>query len=170
MAAGTASRNWKGAGGGAALIAEHPELAKAGPEIETRVERMIRDWQGEVLDMVRSEAGQKRTTARYLAFGVNALAVMLMIIVFTSTAGLTGVEVGIAGGSAVLAQRLLEAIFGDQAVRELAAKARKALLAKVATLFEGELGRYEAVLDGVQLSPEAVRDLAGAAHHVEENR
>lgn len=170
VAAGTASRNWKGAGGGAALIAEHPELAKAGPEIESRVERMIRDWQGEVLEMVRNEAGQKRTTARYLAFGVNALAVMLMLIVFTSTAGLTGVEVGIAGGSAVLAQRLLEAIFGDQAVRELAARARKALLTKVDTLFQEELSRYQAVLDGVELSPVAVRDLAAAAQQVEESR
>jgi len=32
-------------------------------------------------------------------------------------------EIGIAGGTAVLAQRVLEAIFGDQAVREMAATA-----------------------------------------------
>ena len=43
-------------------------------------------------------------------------------------AGLTGAEVGIAGGTALLAQRVLEAIFGDQAVREMAAKARERLL------------------------------------------
>lgn len=167
VAAAAAARSWKGAGGGAALVADHPELAKASPGIEARVERMIRDWQGEVLDLVRNEAGQKRATARYLAFGVNALAVMLMLVVFASTAGLTGVEVGIAGGSAVLAQRLLEAIFGDQAVRELAAKARKALLAKVSALYDEELARYETVLDEVQLSQEAVRDLSEAAHQVE---
>lgn len=170
VAASTASRGWKGTDGGAALVAEHADLAKASPGIEERVERTIRDWQGEVLEMVRAEAGQKRTTARYLAFGVNALAVMLMLIVFTSTAGLTGVEVGIAGGSAVLAQRLLEAIFGDQAVRELAARARKALLAKVSELYDAELARYEAVLDEVQLSAEAVTELSAAAEQVEEAR
>ncbi len=170
VAASTASRSWKGTDGGAALVLEHGELAKASPGIEERVERTIRDWQGEVLEMVRAEAGTKRTTARYLAFGVNALAVMLMLIVFTSTAGLTGVEVGIAGGSAVLAQRLLEAIFGDQAVRELAARARKALLAKVADLYDAELARYEAVLDEVQLSAEAVTELSSAAQQVEETR
>jgi hypothetical protein len=170
VAAGTASRNWKGAPGGAALVAQHPELAKASPDLPERVERMIRDWQGEVLNMVREEAGQKRTTARYLAFGVNALAVMLMLIVFGATGGLTGAEVGIAGGSAVLAQRLLEAIFGDQAVRELAARARKSLLARVSQLYDEELGRYETVLDEVHLSPEAVRDVAGAAAAVEESR
>ena len=43
-----------------------------------------------------------------------------MVVVFASTAGLTGAEVGIAGGSAVLGQKLLEAVFGDQAVRRLA--------------------------------------------------
>ncbi|HLS46867.1 MAG TPA: ABC transporter, partial [Ornithinicoccus sp.] len=170
VAAGTASRSWKGAPGGAALVEQHPALAKASPDFPQRVERMIRDWQGEVLNMVREEAGQKRTTARYLAFGVNALAVMLMLIVFGATGGLTGAEVGIAGGSAVLAQRLLEAIFGDQAVRELAAKARKSLLTKVSHLYDEELGRYETVLDDVQLSPEAVRDVSGAAKAVEESR
>ncbi|USQ75488.1 dynamin family protein [Ornithinimicrobium cryptoxanthini] len=170
VAAGAATRRWKGTDGGPDLIQKHPELAKASPDFDSRVERTIRDWQGEVLTMVRDEAGQKRTTARYLAFGVNALAVMLMLIVFTSTAGLTGAEVGIAGGSAVLAQRLLEAIFGDQAVRELAARARKALLAKVAELYDEELGRYETVLDDVELAPQAVKDLSGAAQQVEENR
>ena len=170
VAAATATRTWKGAGGGADLVAEHPELAKASPDIEPRVERMIRDWQGEVLDLVRNEAGQKRTTARYLAFGVNALAVMLMLVVFASTAGLTGVEVGIAGGSAVLAQRLLEAIFGDQAVRELATKARRSLLSKVTELYDQERTRYETVLDEVELAPAGIRDLRTAAQQVEENR
>ncbi|WP_407669903.1 dynamin family protein [Ornithinimicrobium ciconiae] len=170
LAAASAARTWKGSGGGAALVVDHPELAKAGPDIESRVERMIRDWQGEVLDLVRTEAGQKRTTARYLAFGVNALAVMLMLVVFASTAGLTGVEVGIAGGSAVLAQRLLEAIFGDQAVRELAAKARRSLLARVSELYDEERARYEAVLDEVELAPAGVRDLTAAAQQVEESR
>ncbi|WP_337189793.1 dynamin family protein [Ornithinimicrobium cavernae] len=170
VAAGTVTRTWKGADGGAALVAAHPELARASQDLEGRVERTIRDWQGEVLEMVRTEAGRKRTTARYLAFGVNALAVMLMLIVFTSTAGLTGVEVGIAGGSAVLAQRLLEAIFGDQAVRELAARARKSLLAKVSELYDAELARYETVLDEVHLSPEAVSELTAAAGQVEASR
>lgn len=170
VAASTASRSWKGTDGGAELVGQHPDLARATSGIEDRVERTIRDWQGEVLEMVRSEAGQKRATARYLAFGVNALAVMLMLIVFTSTAGLTGVEVGIAGGSAVLAQRLLEAIFGDQAVRELAARARKALLTQVSALYDEELARYEAVLDEVQLSAEAVTELSAAAEQVEEAR
>ena len=42
---------------------------------------------------------------------------MLMIVVFAHTAGLAGAEVGVAGGASALGQKLLEAVFGDQAVR-----------------------------------------------------
>ena len=40
----------------------------------------------------------------------------LMMVVFSATGGVTGVEVGVAGGTAVLAQRVLEAVFGEDAV------------------------------------------------------
>ena len=80
----------------------------------------MRDWQQGVLDLVRTEGADKRATARFLAYGVNGLGVALMVVVFASTAGITGAEVGIAGGSAVVGQKLLEAVFGDQAVRRLA--------------------------------------------------
>lgn len=46
-----------------------------------------------------------------------------MVVVFASTAGLTGLEVGIAGGSAVVGQKLLEAIFGEDAVRRMSQRA-----------------------------------------------
>ncbi|MCP6135007.1 ABC transporter, partial [Klebsiella pneumoniae] len=78
------------------------------------------DWQGAVLDLVADEGMGKRSQARFLAFGVNGVGVALMIVVFAHTGGLVGAEVGVAGGTAILAQRVLEAVFGDQAVRRLA--------------------------------------------------
>lgn len=166
-AAAATARHWRSASGGAALLSARPDLARSSPDLAERVERSIRDWQGSVLDMVREEAGQKRTTARYLAFGVNGMAVLLMLLVFSATGGaLLGSEVVIAGGSAVLAQRLLEAIFGDQAVRELAARARRDLLHRVEELYEHEQDRYRAALAGVGLSRSAVGELAAAAREV----
>ena len=47
----------------------------------------MRDWQHDVLDMVRAEGADKRSTARFLAFGVNGLRVALMVVVFAHTAG-----------------------------------------------------------------------------------
>jgi len=116
-----------------------------------------------VLEMVRTEGADKRTSARFLAYGVNGLSVALMVVVFAHTAGLTGAEAGIAGGSAVLGQKLLEAVFGDQAVRSLAERSRVALEARVQTLLDAERARYLDLLDSLELdeeTPELVRDAA----------
>lgn len=151
-ASATVLRRWRQLPGGPSLVAAHPELADPAPDSVGRVERLVRDWQGEVLDLVRAEAGNKRTTARLLSFGVNGVGVVLMLLVFSHSYGLSGAEVGIAGGSAVLAQRILEAIFGDQAVRELAAEARGRLVARTQELYAGEQDRLKAAVGGVQVS------------------
>jgi hypothetical protein len=67
--------------------------------------------------------------------------------VFLQTGGLTGAEVVIAGGTSALGQKVLEAIFGDQAVRALAAKARENLLERVGVLLDGEAARFTALLE-----------------------
>src|SRR5215213_8745182 len=146
-AAEEASRRWRGTGGGPSLVAARPDLATPTPGVEQSVSRAVRDWQGYVLELVRTEGGDKRSTARVLSYGVNAVGVMLMLVVFSQTAGLSGAEVGIAGGTAVLAQRLLEAVFGDQAVRTLAAKAKAELLHRAGDLLDADRSRYERVLD-----------------------
>jgi len=166
-ACATVLRRWRQLPGGPALLAAHPELSEPAPESRGKVERLVRDWQGEVLDLVRAEAGNRRTTARLLSFGVNGVGVVLMLLVFSQTGGLTGGEVGIAGGSAVLAQRILEAIFGDQAVRELAAKARSGLMAKTQELYAGEQARLHAVASAIQVRPGQAERIRAASAAVE---
>ena len=157
-AADDASRRWRGIGGGPSLVAARPDLAAPTPGVEERVSRAVRDWQGYVLELVRTEGGDKRSTARVLSYGVNAVGVLLMLVVFSQTAGLSGAEVGIAGGTAVLAQRLLEAIFGDQAVRTLAAKAKAELLHRTGDLLDADRSRFEAVLDDLEAAEGADAD------------
>ena len=67
-----------------------------------------------------------------------------MIAVFAATAFIpTGPEVAVAGGTTVAAQKVLEAIFGDQAVRTLAANGpRRTCWTRVAALLDEEAGRY----------------------------
>ena len=171
VAAATAARSWKGLAGGAPLLEQNPELAKASPDLGERVERLIRDWQRDLLELVREEAGSRRATARYLAFGVNGLGVLLMIVVFSATAFIpTGAEVAVAGGSALLAQRLLEAVFGDQAVRTMASRARERLLEHVEELYDEERARYERITERVAVPGGAVEELREAAGAVEAAR
>ena len=60
-----------------------------------------------------------------MSFGLNVATVALMLVVFASTAGITGGEVAIAGGSAVVGQKLLETIFGEDTVRRMVVQARE---------------------------------------------
>lgn len=123
-----------------------PALSEASDHLRDSAARLMREWQGALMNLVRDQAEGKRTKARVLSLGLNAVTVALMLVVFASTAGLTGGEVAIAGGSAVVGQKLLETIFGDEAVRKLAAQARTDLDARVESLLRGEALRYHAEL------------------------
>lgn len=163
--------SWSQQPAGAGLLATAPgDLGRASRDLRRRTERMVRDWQLDVLDMVRTEGADKRTTARFLAFGVNGLSVALMVVVFSYTAGLTGAEAGVAGGSAVLGQKLLEAVFGDQAVRTLAQRARRSLEQRVTVLLHDERARYLSLVDAVTVQPETPDKLREAARRVDDLR
>ena len=82
-----------------------------------------------------------------MSFGLNVLTVALMLVVFASTAGITGSEAAIAGGSAVLGQKLLETIFGEDTVRRMAADARNDLNERLRELLQSERERYYPVTD-----------------------
>lgn len=162
-AASRVVRSWRGMPGGQLLLDRDPGLASPSAEFTERVDRMVREWQDDVLDLVRGEGKDRRTTAKIAAYGVNALGAVVMLVTFAHTGGVTGAEAGIAGGTAVLAQKLLEAVFGDQAVRSLAAKARAALEERVSALVLGEAGRFRAAVAGVEVARDQGRMLSAAA-------
>jgi dynamin family protein len=170
-AAERAAGSWESLAAGRVLLADAGEdLGRASRDLRRNAERAVRDWQADVLEMVRTEGADKRTSARFLAYGVNGLSVALMVVVFAHTAGLTGAEAGIAGGSAVLGQKLLEAVFGDQAVRSLAERSRQSLEARVRTLLDAERARYVDLLDSLEVTSEAPEQLREAARRVDDLR
>jgi len=166
-AAEQAASAWHSHPSGTALLAETSGLSRVGDDLTGRAERMVRDWQRAVLEMVRVESGNKAFVARASSYAVNALGLAVMIAVFTATAFIpTGAEIVVAGGTTVAAQKVLEAIFGDQAVRELAAKARQLLLARVDELLTGDAERFHTVLRSQGVDPSAPGALRSAADSV----
>ena len=107
----------------------------------------VRDWQG-VRARPRPQRGRRQAldARAFLSFGVNGAGLVVMVAVFAHTGGLTGGEVAVAGGTSALGQRLLEAVFGDAAVRTLAAKAREDLGERADRLLAAERARFDALV------------------------
>lgn len=124
-----------------------PALARASADISEQAAQLVRDWQRALIERIQDTAGDKRQRARIMSFGLNVVTVALMLAVFASTAGITGGEVAIAGGSAVVGQKLLETIFGEDTVRRMVADARSDLNERLGELFAAERDRYHALTD-----------------------
>ena len=142
------------------------EVQSAEDIFSAAVAEQIRLWQGSVLEMIREEGADKRKRARFLSLGVNAAAVMLMVAAFSLTGGITGIEAGIAGGSGVVGTKLLESIFGEDAVRRMATRARTDLLERMADLLTEHAQPFTAVLE--ETDPQAdAEDIYRAAEQVQ---
>lgn len=142
------------------------EVQSAEDIFSAAVAEQIRLWQGSVLEMIREEGADKRKRARFLSLGVNATAVMLMVAAFSLTGGITGIEAGIAGGSGVVGTKLLESIFGEDAVRRMATRARTDLLERMADLLTEHAQPFTVVLE--ETDPQAdAEDIHRAAEQVQ---
>lgn len=154
-------RRWRADAAGRGLLGGD-DLGRLPDDVPERSAEVIRAWQGEIMAMIQSEGAGKRTQARLMSIGLNIVTVGLMVVVFSMSAGLTGAEVGIAGASGVVGTKLLEAVFGEDAVRRMAQQARENLERRmeefVEQLEQPWRQRLEAVAD-----PEPVRLKEAAA-------
>jgi hypothetical protein len=140
---------WRSLPAGPALVAgEERELEQVSPDFPEAAAAQVRDWQGAVLDLVRSQGADKRSRARILSWGVNGAGAVVMVAVFAQTGGLTGGEIAVAGGTTAVGQRVLEAVFGDSAVRSLAAQARADLETRADSLLRYEQDRFDLKVAG----------------------
>ncbi|MCL5460167.1 ABC transporter, partial [Loigolactobacillus coryniformis] len=65
------------------------DLSRPSQGFDEAVSRMVRDWQTDVMELVAGEGMNKRSKARFMAFGVNGVSVALMLVVFAHTGGLS---------------------------------------------------------------------------------
>ncbi|WP_311591073.1 dynamin family protein [Trueperella bernardiae] len=142
------------------LVERAKERLRGEAERREAAERLVREWQAALIALIRNEGESKRLTARALAFSINAVGVALIIVVFASTGGLIGGEIAVAGGTAVVAQRVLEAVFGDEAVRRMAKEAREDLDARVREFLGADRAAWQGVIDELGLSRQIRDDYA----------
>ncbi|MGI9595401.1 MAG: dynamin family protein [Acidimicrobiales bacterium] len=169
-AASAAVSSWKSLPGGKQVLDRDRSLERCSDEFRATVASEIRAWQDDILDLVRERGASKRTTARVLAVGLNSIGVALMVVLFSQTGGITGGEIAIGAGTAGLSQTLLSALFGEQAVRELAAEARQLLLQRVAGLLDSDANRFRTKLWSVVSPEESTTELSDALDQYERSR
>ena len=147
---------WSSRPRSAVRLARDPSLWSASPDLAARLEPRLREWVASIATEVQARGAPKRDLAFGVSLGVNALAVAAMVGVFAHTAGVTGTELGIVAATGFLNQKLLQAIFGEAAMREMIAGARERLEALLRDEFDCERRRY----DKLVADPAELRDLA----------
>lgn len=158
--AATIAERWRARPAGAGVLAGAPELDRASRELRRTAERAVREWQQDVTELVRIEGSGQRT-ARFLAYGVQGLAVALMVSALDQASTQPSSEAG---------RRLLEAVFGAESAAGLLARARDTLEYRLGDLLEVERRRWTAALDAVPVSADADTQLRQAARRVDDVR
>ncbi|MCH1867202.1 dynamin family protein [Nocardioides sp. CFH 31398] len=162
---------WRGHGAGTRLVESTPaDLGRATPDVRSRAGRLAAEWRDGLGRMIKAEVSDTRATARYLELGADGLTAALMIVVLSQSQGTLSVAPGEAGSSARLGERLLAAVFGEQAVRSLASRARSDLDRRVASLLAAEGARHLEVLDALRLDPGLPERVREAARRVDDVR
>jgi energy-coupling factor transporter ATP-binding protein EcfA2 len=163
VAAGNAATQWAADPAGALLLEAHPGLWGHGPELEPEARAMLTQWLGRLTRMVEERGHSRRAFAFAASLGVNAIGVVAMLAVFAHSAGLTGGEVAIAGGTAVINQKLLEALIGEAAVADIIRAAERDLRRTLRSALETDARRFLDLLVPAGDGPEALRE---AGHQV----
>jgi energy-coupling factor transporter ATP-binding protein EcfA2 len=151
---------------GEVALAQHGRLWGASPDLGDRLRRDLARWTVEIGEQIRLLGEQRQGWAKAASLGVNAAGTSLILAVFLHTGGLTGTEVGIAAGTAVVNQKILEAIFGEANVAAFVSRARDGLGVILDGVFDDERERYVATLGTVTAERESgdhLRQLAQRA-------
>ena len=148
---------------GAAALAEGAALWGASPRLAARLTRDLDAWAAGVGEQIRAMGEQRKGWAQVASIGVNAVGTSAILAVFVHTGGLTGAEVGITAATAVVNQKLLEAIFGEANVAAFVSRARDSLGAILDGAFADERDRYASALGGSSLDDDLAELLRDAA-------
>ncbi len=154
---------WSDSPGVARTLAEDPELWLPSPDCDERLRARLDAWIEGIVAEIQTRGRPKRLLARGAAVGVNALGTGVMLATFLHTGGLTGAELSVAAATAFLNQKLLYALFGEAAMVELVANARRRLDEALTATFEEERTRFDALLPAAGVLTDLATDLRAAA-------
>jgi hypothetical protein len=155
---------WLGDPHGAQTLAADGSLWGASSELGDRLSADLEGWALELAESIRALGEQRKGLAQAASIGVNVVSTSAILAVFVHTGGLTGTEVGIAAATAVVNQKLLEAVFGEANVAAFVAGGRRRLAEVLDAAFDGERRRYEDGLGDLRDATALAAELRAASH------
>jgi energy-coupling factor transporter ATP-binding protein EcfA2 len=137
---------WRALPAGRALVdGASDDLYVPSPDVADRAAHIGRDWQQRVRERVHeSSTDDGGTTSSY---DPTALGLILVLVAATPVGAATGAEAAVARGTTRASRKLLEAIFGGDAVRQHAAAVRRDLQGGLHELLESEAARFTDLLE-----------------------
>ncbi len=147
-------------------VADDPMLWGPTADFDTRLRARLDDWIEGITADIQAHGRPKRLLARGASIGVNVLGTGVMLGTFVHTGGLTGAEVGVAAATAFLNQKLLSALFGEAAMVELIANARRRLDEALTATFDEERSRFDRLLPELGVLTTLAADLRTAAAEI----
>lgn len=164
-AAQRTAAEWSNDRYGSLALAANEGLWRASPDLPQRIGGDLDEWARDIGERIRVMGARRKGWAQAASIGVNAIGTSAVLAVFVHTGGLTGAEVGITAATAVVNQKLLEAIFGEANVSAFVTQARAELDAILDAVFADERARWSATL-GETGDPALARELRDAAREV----
>ena len=145
-AAQRTATTWSADRYGSMALAGSDGLWRSSPDLAGRLADDLESWAAGIAAQIREMGSQRKGWAQAASLGVNVVGTSAVLAVFVHTGGLTGAEVGITAATAVVNQKLLEAIFGEANVTAFVGRARADLAALLDAAFADERQRYTAAL------------------------
>ena len=150
---------------GALALEGTEQLWRASPDLAARLADDLEGWATGIGDRIRELGSQRKGLAQVASLGVNVVGTSAILAVFVHTGGLTGAEVGITAATALVNQKLLEAIFGEANVAAFVGRARGELVTLLDAAFADEQRRFTEAL-GSTGDPSLAGQLRDAARRV----
>jgi energy-coupling factor transporter ATP-binding protein EcfA2 len=149
---------------GAMALSKEAALWGSSPALVSELTAQLEEWMEVIGDEIRVMGAQRKGRAQAASIGLNVLGTSAILAVFIHTGGLTGAELGIGATTAVLNQKLLEAIFGERNVAAFVNRARARLDLILDSVFTSEEHRFIAALGPMAETTDLAFDLRRAAH------
>ena len=163
-AAHQSSVDWSADHFGAYALAADPGLWGASEIAAQRLDRHLDSWIEKIGEEIRVIGAKRKGRAQAASISLNVLGTSAMLAVFLHTGGLTGAELGIGAATAVINQKLLEAVFGEANVSIFVNEASARLAAILDETFASERQRFVTALGPLAEPTDLASTLRSAAH------